>query len=554
MSAKFASPAIQENPDGWGPVEVPDQFKDMPYQPFSKGDRLGKVSDWTGNTYQDRRWANKYQSTFGSMQQYAYYHEEDESTFQQVIKSNVPKPMYQRMRFQRNQRYQRGQRGHHGGQRGGQNFQVLGRQNQRRGDKNWAKQQQWQRNRWQQRGMQQKNRDASVTVQPDWKVIEEMDFPRLSKLSLPNIEDPKDLYVCGSLEYYDKAYDRVTVKDEKRLMRINRIFHKVTTTDDPIIRQLYLPKGNGCHLLHTLANILSTFCHPEAENKLRRLATLESAILFIDRRDDSVLCIMLISSTWDNLIQFYHNGSTSNVDRSYSLSASVIAYGFTYQGVRASETQYKFPNPNPFLDEEELDEVAPVGYRYRRWNLGNNVVLVSRTEHDAIQAAPSGEPQFINIKALNEWDSRQSGGVEWRQKLDTQRGAVLANELKNNACKLAKWTVQAMLAGSDQIKFGYASRVNVRDSTKHVILGTQQFKPQEFANQINLSMDNAWGILRCIVDICMKLPDGKFLIMKDPNKAMIRLYDIPDNTFDSEDDDDDDEGGDADGEDEAQKG
>ncbi len=42
-----------------------------------------------------------------------------------------------------------------------------------------------------------------------------------------------------------------------------------------------------------------------------------------------------------------------------------------------------------------------------------------------------------------------SGGVEWRQKLDTQRGAVLANELKNNACKLAKWTVQALLANAD---------------------------------------------------------------------------------------------------------
>ncbi len=48
-----------------------------------------------------------------------------------------------------------------------------------------------------------------------------------------------------------------------------------------------------------------------------------------------------------------------------------------------------------------------------------------------------------------------SGGVDWRQKLDVQRGAVLANELKNNACKLAKWTVQSLLAGSDLIKFGY---------------------------------------------------------------------------------------------------
>ena len=47
-----------------------------------------------------------------------------------------------------------------------------------------------------------------------------------------------------------------------------------------------------------------------------------------------------------------------------------------------------------------------------------------------------------------------SGGVDWRARLDNQRGAVLATELKNNSCKLAKWTVQAMLAGSDQLKFG----------------------------------------------------------------------------------------------------
>lgn len=39
----FVFPALHENPTGWGPCEVPEQFKDTPYQPFSKGDRLGKV-------------------------------------------------------------------------------------------------------------------------------------------------------------------------------------------------------------------------------------------------------------------------------------------------------------------------------------------------------------------------------------------------------------------------------------------------------------------------------------------------------------------------------
>uniref|UniRef100_A0A3B3IG89 Uncharacterized protein n=1 Tax=Oryzias latipes TaxID=8090 RepID=A0A3B3IG89_ORYLA len=42
--AKFQAPVIQDNPSGWGPCAVPEKFKDMPYQPFSKGDRLGKVA------------------------------------------------------------------------------------------------------------------------------------------------------------------------------------------------------------------------------------------------------------------------------------------------------------------------------------------------------------------------------------------------------------------------------------------------------------------------------------------------------------------------------
>lgn len=64
-------------------------------------------------------------------------------------------------------------------------------------------------------------------------------------------------------------------------------------------------------------------------------------------------------------------------------------------------------------------------------------------------------------------------GVDWRQKLETQRGAVLATELKNNANKLAKWTAAALVAGADMIKLGYVSRSHPRDNHNHLILGTQ---------------------------------------------------------------------------------
>lgn len=85
------------------------------------------------------------------------------------------------------------------------------------------------------------------------------------------------------------------------------------------------------------------------------------------------------------------------------------------------------------------------------------------------------------------------------------------------------------------------SRYHVKDSSRHVILGTQQFKPNEFASQINLSVENAWGILRCVIDICMKLEEGKYLILKDPNKQVIRVYSLPDGTFSSEEDEEDEE-------------
>lgn len=81
----------------------------------------------------------------------------------------------------------------------------------------------------------------------------------------------------------------------------------------------------------------------------------------------------------------------------------------------------------------------------------------------------------------------------------------------------------------------------MKDSSRHVILGTQQFKPNEFASQINLSVENAWGILRCVIDICMKLEEGKYLILKDPNKQVIRVYSLPDGTFSSDEDDEDEE-------------
>jgi len=70
----------------------------------------------------------------------------------------------------------------------------------------------------------------------------------------------------------------------------------------------------------------------------------------------------------------------------------------------------------------------------------------------------------------------------------------------------------------------FVSRVNPKDPSKHSTLATQVFKPNDFAAQMNFSFANAWGIIKSIVDYCLPLPEGKYLMVKDPNKVPIVFF------------------------------
>ena len=91
-------------------------------------------------------------------------------------------------------------------------------------------------------------------------------------------------------------------------------------------------------------------------------------------------------------------------------------------------------------------------------------------------------------------------------------------------------------------------------------------RPTDFAAQLNVSLANGWGIVRTVTDMCMKMPEGKYVLVKDPNKVrhlvrlstsipwfinllymlltpnfflqpVIRLYAVPASTFAGDDDD-----------------
>ena len=52
MPLPYPAPEVCENDDGWGPCTVPEHLKDVPFAPFSKGDKLGRAADWTQQAYQ----------------------------------------------------------------------------------------------------------------------------------------------------------------------------------------------------------------------------------------------------------------------------------------------------------------------------------------------------------------------------------------------------------------------------------------------------------------------------------------------------------------------
>jgi len=241
--------------------------------------------------------------------------------------------------------------------------------------------------------------------------------------------------------------------------------------------------------------------------------------LFFDRRPGSTLEYVTNGETAPDPIS--EDRDSINGVQKLSIEATNVNAAFRAQVLSTSGGEHSLGAPLP--DELKLAGEAgaaaaaggrgappPPGYRYRRWTLGSTNLVV-RCEIDAHQRV-GDSIHTCAVHALNEFDPKWSG-VDWRQKLENQRGAVLATELKNNASKMARWTAAALIGGIDVIKLGYVSRVLMRDAGAHVLLGTQAVKPRDFAAQMNLNMDNAWGIVRVLVDLCKdKMEnDGEFL-------------------------------------------
>ncbi|KAG6136933.1 hypothetical protein E4U12_000945 [Claviceps purpurea] len=546
--------------DGWGPsVTTETTLNGVPYAPFSKGDKLGRMADWTSEGKDRDRGRNQYNRNYRDQQAYGASlaatfsapPAEDESSFSIVSNTrDSTKSRYGRGAvFTRGGRGQRGGRGDSRGGRGGQ-FQRTGGPRQGggydRGGRPNAGPRGGRRFGWKDYDKPTRNRDASVNIKADWELLEEIDFNRLAKLNLET-DEGEDLADYGFLYYYDRSFDKQPVKgSEKKLTAIDRAAYNVTTSSDPIIQEL--AEKDEATIFATDSILSMLMCSPRSVYPWDIVIVRQGNKIFLDKRDNANLDMVTVNENAADAPLDAADGGKEGVNMPSALAeeATYINHNFANQVVSESETsKVDMSNANPFYNaSEDTDPAASKAYKYRRFDLSTNdedpMYLIVRTEVDAVQKGVSGsEDQHVTIRALNEFDSKaqgSGGALDWRSKLVTQRGAVVATEMKNNSCKLARWTVQSILSKSDIMKLGFVSRVNPRLNDKHVILGVIGWKPRDFANQMNLSLSNGWGIVRTIADMCLNREEeeSKFVLVKDPNKSILRLYEVPAGSFEEE--------------------
>ena len=526
---------MQFNSDGWGPVigEQISAFDDVPYAHFDKKDKCSRPADFIQSTYNNQQQKFRPRYEMGSTNaEFAYRHDnEEDKSFQLVDTSKAPTKYKNNIKRNFQQKTQRGG-----------NMRTMGKNDQqfsfnkggmaRKGGNERG-------GRGRGRGgirRQKTDRMPSLTVGAEWEMVEEFDLAQLLKL-VANPPQVEDLMWCGHLDQYDENLDKVNIKSAKPLKSCdNKIFYYVTSTEDPILEKFTAEDlgevyATDAILSHLMASPRSVYSWDLVIEKV-------GGVIFIDKREDSLFDYLTVSETAHEPPSASDEIDEINHPEKLSVEATKINQNFCQQVLKEDESRKNY-DPNPFYDDTFNEgEPASVAYRYRKFTLGN-IRIVARCELHAWWKSKKNEEQLMTVYALNEWDSKYSGGVNWRQKIDQQqRGAVLATELKNNSNKLAKWTAQSILAGADLMKIGFVSRVAPSNAYEHVILETQTFKPKEIAAQTNLSVNNMWGIVKMIAELILKKEDGKYLLMKDPNKATVRLYSIPDDAFQADADED----------------
>jgi len=159
----------------------------------------------------------------------------------------------------------------------------------------------------------------------------------------------------------------------------------------------------------------------------------------------------------------------------------------------------------------------------------------------------------MNCYALHEYNDKKTN---WKNNIDKAIIDTLSTEIADNSFKVSRWVVQSMLSNVEKIKFAFISRKENNNNKKHVVVKTHTLNTEQWAKQMNMSLDNMWNIIKHVcesVEGSKKLKeemeresgrkpkqvdeadkkkddeeedeaDGEYVLIKDFNKSAIQMY------------------------------
>mmetsp|Transcript_48955 Transcript_48955/g.122664 ORF Transcript_48955/g.122664 Transcript_48955/m.122664 type:complete len:576 (-) Transcript_48955:1732-3459(-) len=554
--ASSFDPVTNDNVDGWGPSYTDDIFdsclhetEKFPFEVSLKIDKLSRVCDFTQSGYRWQQERARQQAIRFGREGGTPEKENEEDAFQLVDSRPAPKPKYRTYQQRRPWQYHGGRGGRQQPQEDERNLQQgrWGLQRQKTQQRQQQKQLQRQQQQRQQRRWDNRSRmfrEWSVQTKPEWQVVQEIPLAQLPKQNLDASKvKVTDLKWCGDLRHYDRSYDRITEKTKRNLTRYTQLqFYNPSTTSDINLREFLA--DDSVQVIVTDSILSMMMAASRSVYSWDIIVIVAEGKIVLDKREDAPDLLTVNENAQEPPAQ--DAKPEFNQPQRLAFEASLINQNFSQQVLDKTSPPVDLKEKNPFAQDDS--QAASCAFRYRKFTVPGNdkapneagkkdLTLVVRATVDAKMPTEAGDSYCV-IKALNEYDPKV--GLSWRKSLDSQRGAVLADEIRNNANKLGRWVAQANIAGADTLKLGFVTRTNPKDPTSHQVLNCQTYLTNQFASQIGLTENNAWGVVRSILDLCASQEDGKYLLLKDPNKPIIRLYQIAWEDFAADDEDEED--------------
>jgi translation initiation factor 3 subunit D len=372
-------------------------------------------------------------------------------------------------------------------------------------------------------------REASINVDPTWQLLEEIQFNELD--STPIMAEGETLSTLGSLELYKSGLNRVTSRAPLPVPAQPVHGYNANASADPVM-QAYAGKKTA--RVYASEQVLSLLmAAPHTVHAWDVLVTKTPHGIFIDARPDSAANTLNALET----VSEYLPAEPEHINSAVSLSreATAVASQFVQMSVSAGEAPLAETEPSPAAQNVPAGEVpASLVYRYRKFDLGDGMTVLARTSLAAYAPDSEGKKQMVAVKAFNEADPRAiTGSIDWRERLDSQPGAVLAAEMKNNTSRVVRAMAETFLSGADSVRLGWLTRLSARDNTRHVLLGVSTYEPKLLSSAVRVLRSELWSTLRTVLDFINEQDDGKFILARDPMRPVIRLYAVNNDVFDA---------------------